>query len=77
MSMNDITCIKGFIKLCTDGFAQGWHERNGGNLTYRMTKEEVEECRPYFNEPREWVQMDVQADNLKNEYLFPQVPASI
>ena len=34
--------VKGFIRLCNDGFLQGWHERNGGNLTYRMKKEEVE-----------------------------------
>ena len=29
--------MKGFARLCADGWEQGWHERNGGNLTYRMT----------------------------------------
>ena len=24
--------IKGFIRMCSDGFAQGWHEHNGGNV---------------------------------------------
>ena len=51
--------------------AAGWHERNGGNLTYRMTGEDVAACRPYFDaEPREWVNMGVQADNLAGEYFI-------
>ena len=28
--------MKGFVRLCNDGWNQGWHERNGGNLTYRI-----------------------------------------
>ena len=33
-----------------DGWLQGWHERNGGNLIYRLTKEEVAEMTPFFDE---------------------------
>ena len=67
----EIPCVKGFIRMCNDGWLQGWHERNGGNLTYRMTAEEVAACRPYFDaEPREWVNMGVQADNLAGEYFI-------
>ena len=72
--MNNIletSCLTGFIRMCHDGWLQGWHERNGGNLTYRMTAEDVAACRPYFDEtPREWVKMDVQADNLAGEYFI-------
>ena len=72
--MNNIletSCLTGFIRMCHDGWLQGWHERNGGNLTYRMTSEDVAACRPYFDEtPREWVKMDVQADNLAGEYFI-------
>ena len=28
--------VKGFVRLCNDGWEQGWHERNGGNATYRL-----------------------------------------
>ena len=67
----EIPCVKGFIRMCNDGWLQGWHERNGGNLTYRMTEEDVAACRPYFDaEPREWVNMGVQADNLAGEYFI-------
>ena len=37
----DVANVKGFIRMCNDGWLQGWHERNGGNLTYRMTEEDV------------------------------------
>ena len=35
--------VKGFIKMADDGYQQGWHERNGGNLSYRLKPEEVAE----------------------------------
>ena len=50
--MTEIPAVRGFIRMCTDGWEQGWHERNGGNLTYRMKPEEVEQCRPDFSAPR-------------------------
>ncbi len=59
------------FRMFTDGGRQGWHERNGGNLTYRMREAEVDECRRYFKEvPGEWVNMGVQADNLAGEYFI-------
>ena len=71
MELYDIPCVKGFIRMCNDGWLQGWHERNGGNLTYRMTAEDVAACRPFFDAvPRERVKMGVQADNLAGEYFI-------
>ena len=66
-----VPCVQGFIRMCNDGWLQGWHERNGGNLTYRMTDADVAACRPFFDaEPRAWVNMGVQADNLAGEYFL-------
>ena len=71
MAITDSEVIHNYIRMCGDGWEQGWHERNGGNLTYRMRPEEVEQCRPYFKDtPGEWVEMGVQADNLKGEYFI-------
>ena len=28
--------------MANDGYLQGWHERNGGNLSYRLKTDEVE-----------------------------------
>ena len=62
--------MRGFVRLCNDGWLQGWHERNGGNLTYRMTDEDVQSCKSFFsNKPGEWVSMGVQADNLCGAYF--------
>lgn len=71
MSMTDTAALQGFIRLCDDGWHQGWHERNGGNLTYRMTPEEAALCRPFFDPlPREWTPMGVTAENLAGEYFI-------
>ena len=43
MKVLDAEFAQGFFRMCGDGFDQGWHERNGGNLSYRMKPEEVEE----------------------------------
>ena len=49
MGMLDLDIMKRYIRMCEDGWLQGWHERNGGNLTYRLKKEEVEEMKPFFD----------------------------
>lgn len=62
--------MEGFVRLCNDGWLQGWHERNGGNLTYRMTADEVKACKPFFAEqPGEWVEMDVRVDGLRGAFF--------
>ena len=69
--MTDIFIVKRYIRMANDGWLQGWHERNGGNLTYRLTKEEVAEMRPFFDaQPREWVPMGVTGENLAGEYFL-------
>ena len=46
MGSLDIEIIKGFMRMCNDGWLQGWHERNGGNLTYRMRKKKWRSAAP-------------------------------
>ncbi len=71
MGMTEIKVMKEYIRMCGDGWDQGWHERNGGNLTYRMKPEEVEECRPFFQaQPGPWTAMGVQASSLQGEYFI-------
>ncbi|MEG1397909.1 MAG: rhamnulose-1-phosphate aldolase [Raoultibacter sp.] len=62
--------VKAFVRLCADGWMQGWHECNGGNLTYRMTAAEVASCRSFFREESSaWVNMGVQAETLGGEFF--------
>ena len=32
MSIMDVKFVNEFVRMCNDGWLQGWHERNGGNL---------------------------------------------
>lgn len=70
MDITNVPVIQGYLRMCDDGWRQGWHERNGGNLTYRMSPQEAEACRSCFQTPGEWVQMGVKAENLKGEYFL-------
>lgn len=71
MSILQTNMMQGYIRMCKDGWLQGWHERNGGNLTYRMRKEEADACRPYFRDtPSDWVKMGVEAKNLRDEFFI-------
>lgn len=61
--------IKGFVRLCSDGFNQGWHERNGGNLTYRMKDEEVENVKQSFLSNCDWINIGTEVPALAKEYF--------
>lgn len=54
MKVLEAKCIKGFMQMCEDGFTLGFHERNGGNLSYRMKEEEVREISENFTFDRPW-----------------------
>jgi rhamnulose-1-phosphate aldolase len=68
--MMDTRLVRDFTKLCSDGYAQGWHERNGGNLSYRMRDAEVEEIRDLLDENAEWREIGTEVPDLKNEYFM-------
>ena len=53
--------VQDFIKMADDGYKQGWHERNGGNLSYRLKKGEVDAIRSrmYRDTPRQPFGTDV------------------
>jgi len=67
--MKDIPVIQGFTRMCADGWRQNWHERNGGNLTYRMTREEAEQCVEFFK-PGQWNEIGVSSKDLAGEYFI-------
>ncbi len=69
MKVLDAELTKGFIRMANDGWEQGWHERNGGNLSYRMKAEEVEEVRDDFT-PKEWQSIGTSVPDLAGEYFM-------
>ena len=62
--------VQGFIRMANDGFLQGWHERNGGNLTYRIKSEEVESVKEEFTSDKEWTEIGAVVPALAGEYFL-------
>lgn len=65
----DLQFVKKFQETCLQGFRQNWHERNGGNLTYRLTNSEVKETEKFLK-PGQWVNMGVENKTLADQYFF-------
>lgn len=70
MSILDAEFVQGFIRLTDDAYQQGWHERNGGNLSYRMKPEEAEEVKPYFSYDKPFAPIGAVVPNLAGEYFM-------
>lgn len=70
MKVLDAEFVQGFIRMCNDGWEQGWHERNGGNLTYRIKPEEVDSVKENFCTDREWAPIGTSVPGLAGEYFL-------
>lgn len=70
MRVTDAEFVKGFIRLCDDGFNQNWHERNGGNLSYRIKSEEVEAVKEELTEDQPWQSIGTSVPKLAGEYFM-------
>ncbi|PNV60294.1 rhamnulose-1-phosphate aldolase [Clostridium sp. chh4-2] len=70
MKVLDAEFVKGFIRMCDDGFLQNWHERNGGNLSYRMKAEEVESVKEELSNEKEWQPIGTSVPQLAGEYFL-------
>lgn len=69
MKVLEARFVKEFIKLCDRGYNRGWHERNGGNLSYHMSESDVEEVKENFRESV-WQEIGTTVPTLKNEYFL-------
>ena len=70
MDILKIRFLDGFIRMCNDGFLQEWHERNGGNLSYRLKSYEVELVKDSLNFTNDFEDIGVKVPNLANEFFL-------
>lgn len=73
MAVEDTRFMKNAVGLCLDGWRMGWHERNAGNLSYRLSAEDVAQCEDDFEtegEGREWRALQVPARGLAGGFLM-------
>ena len=61
--------FKGFIRMADDGWNMGWHERNGGNLSYRIKDEEVAKVSESFIQG-EWKSIGAVVPGLAGEFFL-------
>lgn len=65
----DAPFMKGFIRMADDGWQQNWHERNGGNLSYRIRPQEIELVRSALT-PGDWQPIGADVPSLAGEYFL-------
>ncbi|MGN0242511.1 MAG: rhamnulose-1-phosphate aldolase [Lachnospiraceae bacterium] len=70
MKVLDAEFVKGFIRMANDGWEQGWHERNGGNLTYRIKDEEVRCVEVDLTNDGDWTSIGTSVPGLAGEYFL-------
>lgn len=70
MNILDSKAVKGFIQMANDGWLQGWHERNGGNLSYRMRAEEVAEIADCLDYTSRWQPIGTAIPKLADEHFI-------
>lgn len=70
MKVLDAEFTNGFIRMCNDGWEQGWHERNGGNLSYRIKEEEIREIRKELDFSGEWRAIGTAVPELSGEFFM-------
>ena len=61
---------KGFIDTCEEGGQQGFHERNGGNLSYRIKDSEIREVFEDLDLTREFVEIGTEVPALAGEFFM-------
>lgn len=69
MKVFEAKFFKGFVHTAAGGWAQGWHERNGGNLSYRIRREEVDSIRSDLSRG-EWQEIGASVPGVAGEYFM-------
>ncbi|MDR0514605.1 MAG: rhamnulose-1-phosphate aldolase [Coriobacteriaceae bacterium] len=66
-------CAQAFVGVVDDAWLQGWHESNGGNLSYRLREEERDAYHRYLEKPlggSKWTDLDCSVPELAGEYFL-------
>jgi rhamnulose-1-phosphate aldolase len=70
MKVLDARFVKEFVDMADDGYSNGYHERNGGNLSYRIKPEEMYEVVYEMKTDREWMDIGASVPGLAGDYFM-------
>lgn len=63
--------MRDFCRLCREGAEAGYHERNGGNASYRLTDEDVRSARPFFyDQAGSWVPLPAPVPSMAETFVL-------
>lgn len=66
-----LSFVRGMSRMCQAGCAAGYHERNGGNASYRLTQADVDAARSFFYDtPSSWVPLTFPVPGMAMEFLL-------
>ncbi len=64
--MTELKFFKNFLHTMIKGDNLNWHERNSGNMCYRLTEEEIKLAEQFYNEERTY-ELDIEIPDLAGE----------
>ena len=70
MKVSEASFFKGFTRLTNDGWLQNWHERNGGNLSYRIMADEIAEVKEDLDFSAKYTDIGAAVPGLAGEYFM-------
>ena len=70
MKILEAKFVRGFINMAQEGYEEGWHERNGGNLSYRLTPHEVDSISDRLFRHGEWKDINASVPSLAGEFFL-------
>ena len=71
MKILDMPCTKGFMQIAQDGVDKGWHEMNGGNLSYRLTEDEAANVKKVQRRPAgDWQEIGESVPRLAGAFFM-------
>lgn len=70
MTIEQSNCMRRFLRICKEGSQKGWHEANGGNLSYRMDEEDIAVCSPYMTPYRPWINIGLEVPGLAGRHFI-------
>lgn len=70
MNILEAGFVQGFMRMANDGWEQGWHERNGGNLSYRIRPEEIQAVEGELSHSGPWQEIGASVPHLAGEYFL-------
>lgn len=66
-----LACVRGFMQLAQDSVDKGWHEMNGGNISYRLTEDEVKTVVKACPKPlTDWIDIGGSVPKLAGQFFI-------